>query len=64
MLLSQERADAIRGILIRGGAQAANLRTRGVGTTQPLRPEDTEENRRLNRSVTFRITFTPVSSGN
>jgi outer membrane protein OmpA-like peptidoglycan-associated protein len=64
MLLSQERADAIRAILIRGGVQAANLRTRGVGTTQPLRPEDTEENRRLNRSVTFRITFTPVSSGN
>jgi outer membrane protein OmpA-like peptidoglycan-associated protein len=64
MLLSQERADAIRAILIRGGVQAANLRTRGVGTTQPLRPEDTEENRRLNRSVTFRITCTPVTSGN
>src|SRR6202162_795005 len=64
MLLSQERADAIRAILIRGGVQAANLRTRGVGTRQPLRPEDTEGNRRLNRSVTFRITFTPVSSGN
>jgi len=64
MLLSQERADAIRAILIRGGVQPAHLHTRGVGTTQPLRPEDTEENRRLNRSVTFRITFTPVSSGN
>jgi outer membrane protein OmpA-like peptidoglycan-associated protein len=61
MLLSQERADAIRAILIRGGVQAANLRTRGVGTTQPLRPEDTEANRRLNRSVTFRIAFTPMS---
>jgi len=64
MLLSQERADNIRGALVRGGAPAANLHTRGVGATQPLRPEDTEENRRLNRSVTFRITFTPTSSGN
>jgi outer membrane protein OmpA-like peptidoglycan-associated protein len=64
MLLSQERADNIRGIFVRGGVTPANLHTRGVGTTQPLRPEDTEENRRLNRSVTFRITFTPTSSGN
>jgi OOP family OmpA-OmpF porin len=64
MLLSQERADNIRGALVRGGAPAANLHTRGVGATQPLRPEDTEESRRLNRSVTFRITFTPTSSGN
>jgi outer membrane protein OmpA-like peptidoglycan-associated protein len=63
MLLSQERADNIRGIMIRGGVAPANLHTRGVGTTQPLRPEDTEENRRLNRSVTFKITFTPASSG-
>ena len=64
MLLSQERADKIRAALIRGGVTSANLHTRGVGTTQPLRPEDTEENRRLNRSVTFKITFTPTSSGN
>jgi len=64
MLLSQERADKIRAALIRRGVTSANLHTRGVGTTQPLRPEDTEENRRLNRSVTFKITFTPTSSGN
>jgi outer membrane protein OmpA-like peptidoglycan-associated protein len=64
MLLSQERADNIRSILIRGGVQPSNLHTRGVGATQPLRPEDTEENRRLNRSVTARITFTPTASGN
>jgi outer membrane protein OmpA-like peptidoglycan-associated protein len=64
MLLSQERADHIRGTLVRGGVPPAHLHTRGVGTTQPLRPEDTEENRRLNRSVTFRITFNPTSTGN
>jgi OOP family OmpA-OmpF porin len=64
MLLSQERADNVRGTLIRGGVIPTNLHTRGVGTTQSLRPEDTEENRRLNRSVTFSITFTPTSSGN
>jgi outer membrane protein OmpA-like peptidoglycan-associated protein len=40
------------------------LRPRGVGTTQPLRAEDTEEGRRLNRSVTFKVTFTPTSAVN
>ncbi len=63
LLLSQERADNIRGVLLRSGVPATALRTRGAGSTQPLRPEDTEENRRLNRSVTFRITFLSVSPG-
>jgi outer membrane protein OmpA-like peptidoglycan-associated protein len=63
-LLSRQRAEQVRGKLLRGGVQPANLHSRGVGTTQPLRTEDTEENRRLNRSVTFKITFTPASSIN
>jgi outer membrane protein OmpA-like peptidoglycan-associated protein len=63
-LLSRQRAEQVRGKLLRGGVQPANLHSRGVGTTQPLRTEDTEENRRLNRSVTFRITFTPTSAAN
>jgi OOP family OmpA-OmpF porin len=63
LLLSQERADNIRGALIHSGVPAADLRTRGAGTTQPLRSEDTEENRRMNRSVTFKITFAPAPPG-
>jgi OOP family OmpA-OmpF porin len=63
-LLSQQRAEQVRARLLRGGVPPANLRPRGVGTTQPLRTEDTEEGRRLNRSVTFKVTFTPTSAVN
>ncbi|MGC2292006.1 MAG: OmpA family protein, partial [Candidatus Acidiferrales bacterium] len=55
--LSQQRADQIRGSLLRNGVKEVNLRPRGVGTTQPLRSEETEDGRRLNRSVTFKIYF-------
>jgi hypothetical protein len=33
-----------------------------VGTKQPLRTEDSEEGRQLNRSVTFKVSFAPASS--
>ncbi len=55
--LSQQRADQIRGSLLRNGVKEVNLRPRGVGTTQPLRSEETEDGRRLNRSVNFKIYF-------
>jgi outer membrane protein OmpA-like peptidoglycan-associated protein len=64
LLLSQQRAERVRGMLLRGGIQPANLHSRGVGTTQPLRTESTEEGRRENRSVSFKITFTPTSPVN
>jgi len=63
-LLGQQRAEQVRARLLRGGVPPANLRLRGVGTTQPLVSGDTEESRRLNRSVTFKITFTPTSAVN
>jgi OOP family OmpA-OmpF porin len=57
--LSQQRADMVRGKILRTGAgiKASSLNPRGVGTSQPLRSEDSEDGRRLNRSVTFKITF-------
>ena len=42
---------------LRNGIKQVTLRPRGVGTTQPLRNEESEEGRRLNRSVTFKIYF-------
>lgn len=60
MPLSQERADAVRSHFLRHGIKPANMRTVGVGTSQPLHSEDTEEGRQFNRSVTFRIAFTPL----
>jgi OOP family OmpA-OmpF porin len=59
--LSQQRADQIRGSLLRNGVKAVNLRPHGVGTTQPLRSEDTEDGRQLNRSVTFKVYFSAAS---
>ena len=58
--LSRERADQIRAALLSHGVKSATLLPRGVGTSQPLRDEDTEEGRRLNRSVTFKITLSPL----
>ncbi len=58
--LSRQRADQIRAALLRNGIKSATLLPRGVGTSQPLRDENTEEGRRLNRSVTFKITLSPL----
>jgi outer membrane protein OmpA-like peptidoglycan-associated protein len=58
--LSRERADQIRADLLSHGVKSATLLPRGVGTSQPLHDEDTEEGRRLNRSVTFKITLAPL----
>jgi OOP family OmpA-OmpF porin len=58
--LSRQRADQIRAALLRNGVKSASLLPRGVGTAQPLRDEGTEEGRRLNRSVTFKITLSPL----
>lgn len=58
--LSRERADRIRAALLSNGVKSANLLPRGVGTSQPLHDESTEEGRRLNRSVTFKITLSPL----
>ncbi len=62
LVLSQQRAEQIRRVLLRSGAKRDSLRPSGVGTTQPLRDENTEEGRQLNRSVTFKVSFTPASA--
>jgi len=53
--LSQRRAEQVARQLVKLGVPQASLRVRGVGTTQPLRTEDSDENRQLNRSVTFNV---------
>jgi outer membrane protein OmpA-like peptidoglycan-associated protein len=53
--LSQRRADRVAWELGQLGVPERILRARGVGTTNPLRPEDNEENRQFNRSATFRV---------
>lgn len=53
--LSQRRADRAASELIQLGIPDRNLKATGVATTEPLRNEDTEENRQYNRSVSFRF---------
>jgi outer membrane protein OmpA-like peptidoglycan-associated protein len=53
--LSQRRADRVVWELGQLGVPERVLRARGVGTTNPLRTEDNEENRQFNRSATFRV---------
>jgi outer membrane protein OmpA-like peptidoglycan-associated protein len=53
--LSQRRADRVSWELGQLGVPERSLRARGVGTTNPLRTEDSEENRQFNRSATFRV---------
>jgi outer membrane protein OmpA-like peptidoglycan-associated protein len=53
--LSQRRADRVAWELGQLGVPERVLRARGIGTTNPLRAEDNEENRQFNRSATFRV---------
>jgi outer membrane protein OmpA-like peptidoglycan-associated protein len=60
LVLSKQRADVMFANLVHAGVKAEILHPRGVGTSEPLRNEDTEEGRRLNRSVTFKVAFSPA----
>lgn len=62
--LSRQRADQILSMLRRAGMKSASVRPRGVATSEPLRTEDTEAGRRVNRSVTFKVAFSPASPVN
>jgi outer membrane protein OmpA-like peptidoglycan-associated protein len=62
LVLSQQRAEQIHHSFLRNGVRHQGLQPDGVGTKQPLRKEDSEEGRQLNRSVTFKVSFAPASS--
>lgn len=49
--LSEKRANNVKKILIQGGVSDNQLSTKGFGITQPAAPNDTEENRAMNRRV-------------
>jgi OOP family OmpA-OmpF porin len=59
--LSRQRAENILVILRRSGVKSPSLRAQGVATSEPVRTEDTEEGRRYNRSVTFKVAFSPAA---
>ena len=53
--LSIKRAQLIRSFLIRQGVNPAKLTTIGVGASEPKRQEATDQDRKFNRRVTFRV---------
>lgn len=58
--LSQRRADRIASELIRFGIPRGTLHAKGLATSEPVRPENSEENRQFNRSATFRVIASPI----
>ena len=54
--LSQQRAEAVRAYLVGKGIDAERLEAAGYGEKEPVASNDTDEGRRANRRVEFRIT--------
>ena len=53
--LSQSRADVVKAILAGKGIPADKMTSKGYGSTQPLVPNTSEENRQINRRIDFKI---------
>ncbi|KOY84652.1 hypothetical protein AD998_19590 [bacterium 336/3] len=53
--LSLKRAKSVYDYLIKGGIPANRLVFKGYGDSQPTAPNDTEENKQLNRRIEFKI---------
>ncbi len=60
MALGLQRANLVKNLLITKGIQSSRIHTSSKGETEPISPNDTEENRKLNRRV--ELTIIPHSS--
>ncbi len=56
MKLSQSRADAVKAWLVKKGIAANRMTTKGYGPTVPVAPNDSKENKALNRRIEFKRT--------
>lgn len=56
MSLSKMRADSVKAALVEKGVAEGRIKTEGYGATKPLYPNDSEENRALNRRVELKGT--------
>lgn len=54
--LSERRAKSVYDYLVKNGIEAARLTYKGYGDVKPIAPNDTPENRQLNRRTEFKIT--------
>ncbi|HMJ71012.1 MAG TPA: OmpA family protein [Cyclobacteriaceae bacterium] len=53
--LSQKRAKAVRDYLVSKSVEIKRLKEVGYGAKRPLKPNDSETNRQINRRIEFRI---------
>jgi len=58
MEISAKRANNALSVLVSEGLNAENLKASGVGSSEPVREEITEQDRKFNRSVRFRVVIT------
>lgn len=55
LALSQKRAQAVVAYLAKAGVEASRIKAVGYGKTRPLVPNTTDENRRLNRRIEWKL---------
>ncbi len=55
--LSEKRAEAVKNWLVKNGVNANRIKTRGMGETQPMASNDTEQGRAQNRRVEVHYTI-------
>lgn len=55
LVLSQQRVDKIKSYLVSKGINGKRIKGKGLGGSRPIATNNTEEARRLNRRVEFRI---------
>ena len=53
--LSQKRSQAVAEYLVAHGVESKRLLQKGYGADKPIKPNDTEENRQINRRIEFRV---------
>jgi len=53
--LSENRAKAVKAILVQYGVSDSTLQIRGYGSSQPRFPNDTDQNKFLNRRIEYKI---------
>jgi len=58
MTLSQNRANAVKDVLVKYGVTASGLQTRGYGATRPKYDNNTDDGKFLNRRIEYSIVST------